>query len=208
NGQQQAIGIGDDVPLAAIDTFARVKAARPAGLRRRSALAVDNRSAWFRLTSELPPCLFDQSSDNPVPPAGIGPGIEIALHRRVWRELAWQGAPLAAGGQNEQNCLHNLAQINCPRPTQSTPSRKPARDQLPLRICHIACIAESVTQILGASDFSPWHRALPRIFANPMESQPAEITHPFFGQALRMRQRVVLRRRRASVPNPKFASWC
>src|SRR5215831_3763918 len=36
NGQQQAIGIGDDVPLAAIDTFARVKAARPAGLRRRS----------------------------------------------------------------------------------------------------------------------------------------------------------------------------
>src|SRR5262249_15338267 len=90
NGQQQAIGLRDDVPLAAIDTFARVKAAGPAGLRRRSALAVDNRSAWFRLTSELPPCLFDQSSDNPVPPAGIAPSIEIALHRRVWRELAWQ----------------------------------------------------------------------------------------------------------------------
>jgi hypothetical protein len=41
--------------------------------------------------------------------------------------------------------------------------------------------------ILGTSDFSPWHGVLPRIFANPKESQPAEITHCFFGQALRMR---------------------
>jgi hypothetical protein len=42
--------------------------------------------------------------------------------------------------------------------------------------------------ILGASDFGPRHRALPRIFANPKESQPTEITHSFFGQALRMRR--------------------
>jgi hypothetical protein len=41
--------------------------------------------------------------------------------------------------------------------------------------------------ILGTSDFSPRHGALPRIFANPKESQPAEITHCFFSQALRMR---------------------
>jgi len=36
-----------------------------------------------------------------------------------------------------------------------------------------------------SSDFGPGHRDLPRIFANPMESQPPEITHLFFGQALR-----------------------
>jgi hypothetical protein len=40
---------------------------------------------------------------------------------------------------------------------------------------------------MRASDLSPWHRDLLRIFANPMESQPVEVTQPFFGQALRMR---------------------
>ena len=33
---------------------------------------------------------------------------------------------------------------------------------------------------MSASDFSPGHRALPRIFANPKESQPAEITQLLF----------------------------
>jgi hypothetical protein len=34
--------------------------------------------------------------------------------------------------------------------------------------------------ILSTSDFSPNHRALPRIFANPKESQLAEITQLLF----------------------------
>ncbi|MGA2998804.1 hypothetical protein, partial [Bradyrhizobium sp.] len=34
--------------------------------------------------------------------------------------------------------------------------------------------------IMSASDFSPGHRALPRIFANPKESQLAEITQLLF----------------------------
>jgi hypothetical protein len=33
---------------------------------------------------------------------------------------------------------------------------------------------------MSTSDFSPSHRALPRIFANPKESQPAEITQLLF----------------------------
>jgi hypothetical protein len=33
---------------------------------------------------------------------------------------------------------------------------------------------------MSASDFSPGHRALPRIFANPKESQLAEITQLLF----------------------------
>ena len=33
---------------------------------------------------------------------------------------------------------------------------------------------------MSTSDFSPGHRALPRIFANPKESQPAEITQLLF----------------------------
>jgi hypothetical protein len=92
---------------------------------------------------------------------------------------------LAAGGQNEQDCLDDLAQINLSRAAQSTPTRQLPGYQMPLRVGHVACIAEAFPQILSTSDFGPWHGALPRIFANPKESQPTEITHSFFGQALR-----------------------
>jgi hypothetical protein len=51
---------------------------------------------------------------------------------------------------------------------------------------------------LGTSDFSPWHGALPRIFANPKESQPAEITHCFFSQALR---KIVQEAERLRIPH-------
>ena len=51
-------------------------------------------------------------------------------------------------------------------------SRQKAPDQPPFRICHIACITQFVPSILLSSDFSPGHRDLLRIFANPMESHP------------------------------------
>src|SRR3974390_22017 len=88
NGQQQAIGIGDDVPLAPVDAFAGIEAARAASMGRCSALAVDDRSRRGRSTSKFLPRSADQSSDDPVPPARIAPGIKIALDRRVGRELA------------------------------------------------------------------------------------------------------------------------
>ena len=45
----------------------------------------------------------------------------------------------------------------------------------------IACISQSRPAIVCASDFSLGHRRLRRIFANPRESQSAEITQPLFG---------------------------
>jgi hypothetical protein len=38
DGQQETVGIGDDVPLASMNPFARIEAARSAGLCRRSTL--------------------------------------------------------------------------------------------------------------------------------------------------------------------------
>jgi hypothetical protein len=187
DGQQKAVGISHDMPLAPVDALARVKTARPAGLCRRSTLAVDDRSRRSRLTTEFPPRFSDQGPDDPVPPGGVPPGVEIALDRRVWGEVAWQSPPLAAGRDNEQNCVYHPTQIYCPRPAAPAPRRHLARNQPPLRIGHIACVTQTITLILPAGDFGPWHRALPRIFANPKESQPAEITHFFFSQALRMR---------------------
>ena len=50
----------------------------------------------------------------------------------------------------------------------------------PFRIRRIAFIPQALASIMSTSDFSPDHRALPRIFANPKESQPAEITQLLF----------------------------
>src|SRR5215207_6869040 len=75
-----------------------------------------------------------QSSDDPVPPACVAPGIEIALDRRVGRELAGQRPPLAARREDVKDRLDDASQIDCPRTAQSTPGWQPPRDQPPFRI--------------------------------------------------------------------------
>ena len=98
DGEQKTIGVGDDMSLPPINALARVKAGWAAGLRRRGTLAVDDSGSRRWLASELSSCLPDQGSDDFEPPAGISPGIKIALDSRVGRELARQRSPLAAGG--------------------------------------------------------------------------------------------------------------
>ncbi len=183
DGEQKAVGVGDDVPLAPVDALTGVEASRATSLGRWGTLTVDDGCRRTRLAAEPAARPPDQSCEDSLPPAGIAPSVEIALDRRARRKIARRSAPLAAGGQDVENRLDDPAQIGRARPAQSASRRKPPRDQRPLRIRHIACIAESVASILRTSDFSPRHRALPRIFANPKESQPAGITHSFFGQS-------------------------
>ena len=52
NGQQQTIGISDDVPLAPMDALAGIKAACASGLGRRSTLAVDDGGSRLGLAPE------------------------------------------------------------------------------------------------------------------------------------------------------------
>src|SRR5580704_11307619 len=184
DGEQEAIGVGDNMPFAAVDTLTGIVASRTTGLSRRCTLAVDDRHRRPGLAPQLPASLPNQSCDDFLPSSGIAPSVKIALDRRVRRKLLRQGTPLAASGQNVKNRLQNLAQIHFSWSTQSTSTRKPPCDQRPLRVGHIACVPQVTALILGTSDFSPWHDALPRIFANPKESRPAGITHCFFGQAL------------------------
>jgi hypothetical protein len=185
-GQQQAIGIGDDVPFSPVDAFARIEAARAASLRRRSTLAVDDGGSRLRPAAEFSSGLSDQNSDDPVPSASVAPSVKIALNCRIGWKLAWQSPPLAASGQNVEDRLHDLPQIDLPWSPEPPSRRHFPSNQCPFRICQIACVTQSTALILDTSDFGPWHGALPRIFANPKESQPTEITHCFFGQALRM----------------------
>src|SRR3954452_12222631 len=184
DGEQQAVGVGDNMPFTSVNALAGVVASRTAGLGRRCALTVNDRCRWSGLASKLPAGLPDQNSDDFPPPSGVAPSIKIALNRRVGWKILRQRAPLTSAGQNEEDRLHHLAQIHFSGAPQMPPRRHLPGNQRPLRIRHIACEPHPTTLILRASDFSPWHGVLPRIFANPKESQPAEITHCFFGQAL------------------------
>src|ERR1700742_3820069 len=185
DGEEKSVRVSDDMAFAPVNTLTRVVSARAAGVSRRCTLAVNDGGRWLCRASKLLSRSTHQNRDNLLPPSGIAPGIEIALNRRIWRKLPRQRAPLTTRRQNIEDRLHHSAQIGLPRPAQSAWWRQQAPQQRPLRIRHIACVAKSVPPIVSASGLSPGHRDLPRIFANPMESQPAGITHPFFSQALR-----------------------
>lgn len=168
---------------------------RCACLRRSRAVRQFAWSAHFGCRSPLPSasiCVqafsrpLDENADNPLPPACIPPCVKIALHRRIGWELQRQRPPLAASRNDVEDRFDHTTQLSLTRPAAPVRSRQQPPDQRPFRIGHIACITQFVPPILLTSDLSPGHRALPRIFANPMESHPTEVTHPFFSQALRM----------------------
>jgi putative transposase len=60
---------------------------------------------------------------------------------------------------------------------------------------------------MSPSDFSPGHRALPRIFANPKESQPAEITQLLFQSGSKVTAWLARRPRWHIHFTPTYASW-
>ena len=54
DGEQQSIGVGNDMPLAPVNTFAGIVASRTASLGRWGALTVNDRCRWSGLASKLP----------------------------------------------------------------------------------------------------------------------------------------------------------
>jgi len=64
DGEQKAIGVGDDMPLTPVNTFAGVVASRAPGVGRRCALAVNDRCGRCRLAPKLAAGLTDQSFDD------------------------------------------------------------------------------------------------------------------------------------------------
>src|ERR1700734_562601 len=178
-------GIGDDVALTALDLLARVKPAWTAAFRSLRRLAVDDAGGRARRApGALARCHHQHVVDGHKRSAAR-PLIKITLDGRPRREIPRQLPPLTTGRGHVQHRVHNRAQIALSWPTDQSTRRHQRLNQLPLRFRQVACVTQSVPHIVRSSDFGPGHRDLPRIFANPMESQPPEITHLFFGQALR-----------------------
>jgi hypothetical protein len=189
---QEAAGVGDDVAFAAIDLFPGVKAPYSAAFGGFNALAVDHarRRAGFAARSFAR--RHHQRVVHRPPESAVAPLIEVVLNRGERREILRQQPPLAARPCNERQRVHNLAQIDGARAAKTARRGQHGLQQCPLRIAQITCIPPLRRLILPAGDISPGHRDLLRIFANPIESQPADITQLFFGQALRVENAFLL----------------
>src|SRR3546814_9322285 len=92
-----------------------------------------------------------------LPSAVIAPSIEISLHGRAWRKVLRQQTPLAAGGENVEDCVHHSTQSGPPRPAKPARRRYQRRYHRPFRVRRIACVAQALAPTLRTGDFSPGH---------------------------------------------------
>jgi len=81
HAEQQAKGIGENVPLAALDPLTCVKARYSAAFRGLDALAIDHARAWRGLPVLAKARRHHQASIDPRPGSPVALGIEIVLHR-------------------------------------------------------------------------------------------------------------------------------
>ena len=119
---------------------------------------------WLFPALKLARC-HDQMVIDPSPEAAVAPVVEVALDRGVGREVPRQHAPLATRRRHVEQGVDNPAQVRRSRPAQALARRHARRDQGPLLLRQIACVAQPFTPIIAPSDFSPRHRDLPRCLA-------------------------------------------
>src|SRR3546814_4375387 len=90
HGEQETLGIGDDMALAPLDPLGSVEAAWAAAFRRRRALAVDDAGRGGGVAPQCVTGLACQLGSDHLPSAVIAPSIEISLHGRAWRKVLRQ----------------------------------------------------------------------------------------------------------------------
>jgi len=167
--QQEALSIGDDMALAALDALASIDATRAATFRGRSTLAVDDGCRGSNVAPKRSAGACHQPSIDPMPGAVVAPAVEITLHCRARREVPGQRAPLAAGGQNIEDGVDDRAPIPGAWTPQPPRRWQQGLEHRPLAVRHVACVAKALASIMSTSGFSPSHVILRRSFATTTE---------------------------------------
>src|SRR3546814_13492286 len=67
----------------------------------------------------------------------------------------FQQTPLAAGGENVEDCVHHSTQSGPPSPAKPARRRYQRRYHRPFRVRRIACVAQAIAPLLRPRDFSP-----------------------------------------------------
>lgn len=135
---KKAESIGEDMPLAALDLLAGVKAPNAAALGGLDALAVDDAGARAGLTPFQFTCLSHQMPADRLQKAAVAPIIKVALHRRIGWEVPGQQRPRTTARRQIQDRIHDLPQIRRPWPADRLGPGQERRNQCPFPITQIA----------------------------------------------------------------------
>ena len=146
--------------LATLDLLARVETRRAAAFGGLDGLAVDDAGSRARLAPGALARHRDEMEVDRFQQPRVAPGVEVALNRRGRREIPRQLCPLAAGRGHVEDRVRHLSQVRRARPSDPVRRRHEGRNQRPLLVRQVACVAQRATLILGASDFSPGHLIL------------------------------------------------
>src|SRR4051812_49979068 len=84
-----------------------------------------------------------------LPQAAVPPSVEVALHRGPRRKIFGEHPPLAPAGRDEQNGIHDRAQIDRARPSARPCRRQKRRKDRPFPIRHVARITSANTGSAG-----------------------------------------------------------
>jgi hypothetical protein len=105
----------------------------------------------------------------------IGQKIEITMDRALGRQILGDRAPLAAGREHIHQAIHDRPHRDGAFPSAPFRWRDRRFDERPLRVCHVARVAQFAA-IVARTIFSRPHRRSPRESGRLIESQAI---HPF-----------------------------
>lgn len=106
-----ALGIGDNVALAALDLLACIKAMRAAAFRRLHRLAVDDAGGRAGLAAGALARIHHRRMVDAHEQSVARPFIEITLHGRIGRKILRQLTPLTVRRHHVQDRVHHHRQV-------------------------------------------------------------------------------------------------
>jgi hypothetical protein len=139
--EEEALGVDEHVPLAALHLLAAVEAAQAADSRRFDRLAVNAASAGLWIAPQLDAQPLAQNGVQPLPRPIQTPLPEIVVHGLPSRQILRKEAPGAAGAQHVEDGVEDGAQTVPTRATaRGTWDGQKRTNHLPLRVAQIGKI--------------------------------------------------------------------
>jgi hypothetical protein len=177
--ERTSIGIDKCMALAAFDLLTSVVAAGTAGFRGLDALTIEHARARTGLAPNALAVEHQQVMIDRLQKSIVSQSDEPAVDRASRWEMPWQHAPGTARTKNIEDRVHELAQRPCARATRRGCRRKQRLQHIPLRVGHVASIAQVLTAMLQPGGRGP-HEVVQIGLDNRLESHLAPAIQPFF----------------------------
>lgn len=164
-GDEPTAGVADDMAFPSLHLFVSIKAPGATAFGGPDRLAVDDAGARAGLAPLGLAGRHDQQAIDGLLRSVIAPSIEVALHRRARRELLRKQTQRATCPQHVEDRVHHLAQISLSGAPERPSRGQMWRNQRPLRIRHVGCVAQIAAVILRTGGFSR-HLEAPSVAAH------------------------------------------